>query len=241
MWRARQVLSLLTAYFLWRAVFSAGHHELFGYTESQMLTYIFIAGFLQAVVLASRVIDLAGVINSGDLSNILIRPMSNFWYWVSEDAADKALNILFSLGELTLLFLFLRPVIIFPALSSIPLFLLVLLFSTFLYFLINYLFSLSGFWTPDIWAPRFLLVVLLNFVAGSLFPLDVLPSAVQRILSWTPFPYLVFFPTKVFLGQIGVETIMRGTGITLLWIGIFWFIVHVVWKNGLNIYSSEGK
>lgn len=241
MWRVRQVLSLLTAYFLWHAVFSTGHQQLFGYTESRMLTYIFVAGFLQAVVLASRAIDLAAVINSGDLSNILIRPISNFWYWISQDIADKSLNILFSLGELLLLFLFLRPSIIFPALSGLILFVPVVLFSTFLYFLVNYLFGLLGFWTPDVWAPRFLLLVVLQFIAGSLFPLDVLPQAVQSMLSWTPFPYLIFFPTQVFLGQINVEVVLRGVGITLLWIGIFWLIVKFAWRKGLHLYSSEGR
>lgn len=241
MWRVRQVLSLLTAYFLWRAVFSSGHQQLFGYTESRMLTYIFVAGLLQAIVLASRAIDLASAINSGDLSNILIRPIKNFWYWVSEDIADKSLNILFSLGELIILFLLLRPTIVFPALLSLSLFIPVVLSSTFLYFLINYLFGLLGFWTSDVWAPRFLLLVVLQFTAGSLFPIDVLPHAVQTILAWTPFPYLVFFPTQVFLGQIHVDMIIRGIEITLLWIGIFRIIVELMWRKGLHLYSSEGR
>src|SRR3989339_1859581 len=111
MWRVRLILGLLTAFFLWNAVFS-GRDTLFGYSESAMITYILVASLLQSLVLATRSIDLAGIINSGDLSNILVKPISNFWYWLSRDLADKILNILFASAELSILFVLLRPPII---------------------------------------------------------------------------------------------------------------------------------
>lgn len=241
MWRVRQVLSLLTAYFLWKAIFSTGQRGLFGYTEETMMTYIFVAAFVQTVVLSVRSIDLAGVITSGDLSNILIRPISNFWYWASRDMADKLLNLLFSIGELVFLFFLLKPSFVFPPLVLlVPLVLLILL-SVFLYTLVNYLFGLIGFWSPDVWAPRFFLFMLLQFTAGTLFPLDILPLVVQKILSFTPFPSLIFVPTQVFLGRLAPAAIFQSSIISLSWLLIFAVIVHIVWRRGLRRYAAEGR
>lgn len=235
------MLSLLTAYFLWTAVFGQ-HHELFGYTKDRMLAYIFISWLIQSLVLATRSIDLAGIINSGDLSNILIKPLSNLKYWFSRDIADKALNLLFSVGELAFLFLILRPGIEWPSPGNLGILgILVLPLATILYYFINYLFGLLGFWTPQVWAPRFLLFVILQFVAGSLFPLDVLPVWLQRVLDWTPFPYLIYFPTQVFLGRIGEIEMIRGIGVTLVWTIIFYLMVKLVWKKGILVYSAEGR
>lgn len=241
MWRFRQVLSLLTVYFLWKAMFS-GQGTIFGYTEAHMMTYILVASLLQSVVFASRSIDLAGVINSGDLSNILIKPWQNFWYWISCDIADKSINTIFSTVEISLIFILLRPTLALPPLT--PLLLLGLFLvaaSTFLYYLINYLFGLLGFWTPDIWAPRFLLLVVMQFTAGGMFPLDVLPQTFQKIIGLTPFPYLIFYPTQAVLGNLDIRTLLNSIGITLAWSAVFLVIVSVAWKRGLAAYGAEGK
>lgn len=240
MWRVRLILGLLTAYFLWKAVFT-NQQTIFGYSESAMITYILVASLLQSLVLATRSIDLAGIINSGDLSNILAKPISNFWYWFSRDAADKILNLVFAAAELSILYLLLRPPLVFPPMLLVLLVLPVLLLSTFLYYLINYLFGLLGFWTPEVWAPRFLLFVILQFVAGSLFPLDVLPQSIQKIVSFTPFPYLIFFPTQLYLGKLAGTTITSGILASLFWIVIFTLIVEITWNKGLKNYGAEGR
>ena len=241
MWRVRQILSLLTAYFLWKAIFSISHKGIFGYSESMMMAYIFVSAFVQTVVLSVRSIDLAGVINSGELSNILVRPVSNFWYWISRDTADKILNSLFSFGELALLFFLLKPTFIFPPAQFVLLMIPALFLAAFLYYLISYFFSLLGFWTPDVWAPRFFLFILLQFTAGTLFPLDVLPQYIQRIISWTPFPSLVYIPSQIFLMRYSVAGITGNLAIGCLWVLIFLAIVRLTWIKGLRRYSSEGR
>ena len=241
MWRVRLVLTLLTSYFLWQAVFR-GRVEIFGYNQNQMLSYIMLAAVLQSAVLASRSIDLAGVINSGELSNIIIRPISNLWYWLSRDMADKALNLIFSAVEIFLLIVLLRPPLVWPDFSHAVLSLLIILpLSTLLYYFINYLFGMFGFWTPEVWAPRFMLMVVLQFLAGLLFPLDVLPQTIQNLAMWTPFPYLVYFPVQVMLAKVSWIEAWQGISATVVWMIIFGAAVEVVWRKGLRVYGAEGR
>src|SRR5581483_8490660 len=108
MWRFRNVLQLLTMYFLWYSVIPS-NKSIFGYSHSLILTYILGTSILSSVVLSSRSYDIGDVINKGELSNFLLKPINFFYYLFAKDIGDKAMNIVFSFGELFLLFILLRP------------------------------------------------------------------------------------------------------------------------------------
>ena len=108
MWRLRVTIELLTRYFLWLAIIPTGSKFL-SYDQSQMLTYIIGTSIVEAIVLSTRTADIAQDINSGNLSNFLIKPVNYFAYWFSRDIGDKAMNILFLFFELLLIVLLLKP------------------------------------------------------------------------------------------------------------------------------------
>src|SRR5579883_278276 len=87
-WRVRVVINLLIMYFLWLAILPKGK-QLFGYSQSLMLTYILGTSLLNAIVLASRSGEVGDEINNGDLSNFLLRPINYFSYWFAKDLGDK--------------------------------------------------------------------------------------------------------------------------------------------------------
>lgn len=233
------MLSVVTGYFLWMAIF-AGRNSIFNYSREQMVMYILGASLVQAVVLSSRTVDLAGIINSGDLSQILLKPVAMFRYWLAQDMADKLLNILFSMTEIVILLLLFKPDLTVPTVHGLILFSLFLPLALGLYFFINFLFGSLGFWTPEVWAPRFLLFVLLSFVAGNMFPLDILPFWLVKIIYWTPFPYLVYFPTQALLGRLPDRQIYEGLAVTVIWMMGMYLIVRYVWNKGLKNYNAEG-
>lgn len=241
MWRIRTVFQLVTIYFLWHSLIPA-NASLFGYSQTQMLTYILGTSLMFSITLASRSGDVGGEINSGDLSNYLVRPINYFFYWAAKDVADKVMNITFSVIELTFLFVLLQP----------PLFIqtnILLLFFTFFAILcaacINFFFNLLlgslGFWTPEIWAPRFIFYILTTFFAGSLFPLDILPENIFTIFSYLPFTYMLYFPLKVYLGQLAYPVIFQGLLICLFWTIAMYFITTFVWNKGLKTYTAQGR
>ncbi len=42
------------------------------------------------------------------------------------------------------------------------------------------------------------------FLSGHAFPLDMLPPWIAGIVKWSPFPYELYFPVKVFMERIRV-------------------------------------
>lgn len=235
------VMQILVTYFLWWAIFQ-GHNELFGYSQSQILTYILFTSLARTIVMATRTQEVAMIINNGDLSNLLIRPVGFLGYAISRDIADKSLNIIFSIFEVSMLIFLLHPTIYIQTnVFILSLTLLSLFLGGTLFFYFSLLLSYIGFWTQDIWSPRFLSFIFIEFFAGMLFPLDIMPQLLFKLTQSLPFYYFIYFPIKVYLGQLSMLAIAQGFFIGIVWFGVFWYVSSVIWKKGLRVYTAEGK
>lgn len=241
LWRVRQVLQLLLLFFFWSVALS-GQKELLGYTQAGILTYILGTQIMRSIVLSSRSIDVAGEIHDGKLTNYLIRPISYFAYWFVRDASDKLLNIAFAAIEVSLVILLFKPPLLLQADALlIALGVVAAALAVILYFLFSFSLSLLAFWIRDIWAIRFISLVILEFFAGGFFPVDILPRPLFLIISATPFPYLLYFPIKTYMGQLTPGQVLAGFGIMLFWIFIFRVGLSALWQKGLRTYTAEGR
>lgn len=239
MWRIRQVFVFLIPFFIWKSVLGQGE-EIYGYSFPAIMTYLFGTTVLRSLVMGSRTIDLGTMINSGNLTIPLMRPINLFNFFFVRDIADKLFNLSFILIEIPLILLLFKPpvfvqtdpLIVITAIVSIILAILI-------YFYINVIFGSLAFWSRDIWAPRFLLMVIMEFAAGAMFPLDMLPQIWQKILYLTPFPYLLFIPLKTYLG----EPTLVGSHlfIGLVWVLILGFAAKLIWSKGIRSYEAEGR
>ena len=241
LWRVRVVISVLITFFLWQTIY-AGRGEIFNYNQSQMMTYIILLSFISAVVMSTQTFRVAEEINSGSLSNFLIRPLSYFRFNLSRDLADKIINIIFAVIEVPLIILIFRPPFFWQTNPfNLIIFVFSLILSTLLFFEISMLLSFIGFWSREVWAPRFIFFILIAFLAGTYFPLDILPAPLYAFLKLLPFTYLIFFPLKIYLGQVSFAFMASGLAITCSWIFVLFLIMNKVWRNGLKIYTAEGK
>jgi ABC-type uncharacterized transport system permease subunit len=143
---------------------------------------------LQSIILTSALHNLAGDVYSGKISTLLLKPIAPFSYLSIYEASNKALNFFFIFAEALVLYVIFQPVFMLPSLFELALFLVWLATGTAIHFFITLLFGAIGFWSPDIWGPKFIFFVIIDFTAGKLFPLDILPPVFQTVLHFTPFP-----------------------------------------------------
>jgi ABC-2 type transport system permease protein len=103
-------------------------------------------------------------------------------------------------------------------------------------------FSLSSiaFWTPEIWAPRFVFFVLISGLAGGYYPLDIFPKAIYYALLFSPFPYLVYLPAKIYIEGISLSLLPLFTG-ALFWAMLSIILARAIWRKGLAEYSFFGR
>lgn len=241
LWRFRSFISFLTLLIFWEAVYGS-KNLIFGYQKSQMIAYVLGIALLRGIVLSSRSIDMAGQIKSGGLTNVILRPLNIFKFWFSKDLADKLLNIFFTVIEVFLVIKILNiPFYIPQQPITYLLFFLIIILSTFLYFFVSFFISTTTFWTDDTWAGRWLFgIVFLEFLAGTYFPLDILPKSLTTLIYLTPFPYIVYFPIKIWNEQILGFEALKIIGICFVWLFIFYFLSLNLWKKGSKNYGAYG-
>src|SRR5207244_2085864 len=104
------------------------------------------------------------------------------------------------LPGILIIFFFLRKYIVLP---QAPLTWLVFAFSTalaaLLQFLIAYTLALLAFWLLEISTIIFIVFSFEYFLAGHIFPLDMLPPWVAGFVKWAPFTYELYFPVQILM------------------------------------------
>ena len=243
MWRVRNVIKFFLVFFLWDAAFNQ-NQQLFGYDRNQMLTYVFGLLFVNAFVLSTRAQDINGEITSGNIMNLLVRPVDFFKYWLTRDASSKALNLVFVILEFGVLFVLLKPPFFLQTnLLYILLFFVALVLAMAIYFLIAMMISFTPFWFPEAgWGMTFLVSgIFVQFLSGSLYPLDVFPKVVQNILLATPFPYMIFTPLQIYLGKATGTSLLAFLLIPLAWVLLGYFVMKKLWNKGLMVYEAYGR
>jgi ABC-2 type transport system permease protein len=239
--RTRSLAVLISIYFLWSALLTH-QNSLQGYSRDQLLTYVLVMTLLRAWVLGCVTDRIPSEIARGMISDVLLRPISHLWYWATQDAASKSLNLLSAVVEVTVFVLLVSaPFLPPPTFLMGSLFALSTILAMIIYFQMSYMLGVLGFWTSESWGPRFCFEIILEFCAGAYFPIDLLPGIVQKILSFLPFPYLVFYPLSIYLGRLGFGEIGRVLAMQIFWIVILTFMTRGFWKIGLRKYAAEGR
>ncbi len=240
LWRVRNFLGFLLMYFFWKAVFS-NNLEIAGYTSVQIFSYLVISTLISDLVFSTATGHIAGLINSGELNRYLLLPKHFFSIIGVKEVVDKLVNIFFSIIEVSLFILIFKiPVQITLDLSNLFVLILILSSVVIMNFFMSLIISFVGFWSNEVWAPRFLFSVLISTLSGAYFPLDVLPEVLLKILKALPFSLLVFTPTQLITGKLdpaeGSQTLVFAT----IWTIIFFFFAVAIWRKGLKNYSAQG-
>jgi len=174
----------------------------------------------------------------GTLSFRLLQPLDPAWHHVAKHLAEKLTRLPLAV-ILSIFFFWLYPQAMWlPNMTQIILAVFSVTLSFTLSFLIQYNFSMLAFWMEKATSVQLFWSMLQIFFSGIIAPLDVYPEAFREILMWTPFPYIVYFPSSILIGlDIQVE---KGIAIMLFWILLCYTLNRWLWRKGLRNYSSMG-
>jgi ABC-2 type transport system permease protein len=76
--------------------------------------------------------------------------------------------------------------------------------------------------------------------SGYLMPLELLPTGLQAVVRWLPFPYMLSFPVENVLGLIDRAETFRALGIQWGWALVLLFAALGSWRSGVRRYSAYG-
>ena len=73
-----------------------------------------------------------------------------------------------------------------------------------------------------------------------MFPLDMLPWPFDILVQLTPFQYLAYFPSAVFLQKIEGTELFLGLIAEAGWVGLFYTASRLTFLRGIRRYSAFG-
>ena len=209
---------LLSLYSFW-GVLLKDKPSFLGYTRPEMLTYVLLINVLRSFVFTGRGWLIVGEISNGKISSYLVRPISYQGYALALDLAQKTVHLVSSILEILCLTVLLRGELLIPHhVQSWVLLVVAATVSSLLFFFMEFIVSSLAFWTSESAGPLFCFGMFLSFAGGAFFPLDVLPESLRRMLEATPFPYMVYFPARVFLGKVSAPEAVRLIAIEMAWL-----------------------
>jgi ABC-2 type transport system permease protein len=238
------LIPLMATIYLWRTIY-AGKDDgdtIAGYSLATMTSYYLLVTVVDALTAVTEDDwQIAADIKDGRISQFLLKPVDYLHYRFCLFLSGRLIYSVVALLPVGLFIWALRDYFVLPPDgATFGIFLLSVAMTAMLQFLMSYTMAMLAFWVLEISTFIFIVFAFEYIAGGHLFPLDILPPAVQTVLNFTPFPYQLFFPVSIYLGQTTGPALWQGLTIQALWVVAFYGLARLAWNRGIRKYSAVG-
>lgn len=239
-YRIGEVGETLALILMWSAIYN-GQEVIGGLTLPEMISYILIGNFFNAIIRNFLANLVARDIREGRLSMFLVKPISYFDYILIQEIGRISFVTIMSILSASLVILFFASIFIWNfdiAHFSVIAAMIVLAFINEL--LIAYLTGLIAFWTDEVDGIYATIDRVKKFFSGGYFPINLLPLIFVQISLLLPFAYSFFVPAQLYLKKLDLSVGLKGLLVQIVWMIALYGIISVVWKRGLKKYEGVG-
>ena len=237
------LLPLTATIYLWRTIYaSKQENDVAGYTLAGMISYYLIVTIVDALTaVAEDDWQIASDIREGTISQFLLKPIDFLFYRLCLFFSGRIIYTAVAIVPVGIFIFLMRKYLVAPPSAEIfGCFVLSLIMTALLQFFISYTMALLAFWVLEVSTFIFIVFALEYLAGGHLFPLNILPPAFAEALNYTPFPYQLFFPVSIYLGQTTGVALWKGLLIQFAWVVFFYLLARWVWRRGIRKYSAFG-
>ncbi len=238
------LIPLAATLFLWRAIFQGQKTggSVAAYSLAQMTSYYLL---VTVVDMLTAVTDddwqIAADIREGAISQFLLKPIDYLYYRFCLFISGRMIYTATALVPVAVFILWLRHYVVWPAdLPTLAGFVVSVALTAALQFLISFTLALLAFWVLEVSTFIFIAFALEYLAGGHLFPLDILPPALARVLTYTPFPYQMYFPVSIYLGRTTGPALWEGLLVQVFWVVAAYGLARWVWSRGVRRYAAYG-
>jgi ABC-2 type transport system permease protein len=185
--------------------------------------------------------QIAADIKDGNISGFLVKPIDYLAYRFFLFLSSRVIYLLVSAVPLGIFIFCMREYFVLPPDgATVVFFLISVVLTAMLQFFISYAMAMLAFCVLEVSTFIFILFALEYLASGHLFPLDILPPMVEKVLFLTPFPYQMYFPVSVYMGRITGSALAHGLMIQAMWVVAAYVMARVAWSRGIRKYSAVG-
>jgi ABC-2 type transport system permease protein len=227
---------------LWRTVYGGHGATHSGYTESQIMFYYLLVAVVDVLTAVNEDDwQIAADIREGNISQFLLKPVDYLTYRLCLFFSGRLAFMAMACIPLAIFIFCFRSVVVGPASAEAMIaFPLSLVMTALLQFFTSYAMAMLAFWLLEISTFIFILFAFEYLASGHMFPIDMLPPAIQHILAFTPFPYQMFFPVSIWLGRTAGTGLAQGLLIQFAWVVAAWLFARFMWRRGIKKYAAYG-
>jgi ABC-2 type transport system permease protein len=233
---------LLGTVFIWGAIFEAKGGGINNFNYASVVYY-----FLLVLVLDSLITpgddewQVAADIRDGQMNAFLIKPVNYLVYRLALFVSNRLLYTLVTLPVVIIIFALFHRYLVWPSSWAIWILTMIsVLLAGLMQFLIAYSVALFAFWMLEISTVVFIIYSFEYFLSGHMFPIGFMPPSVQTVLKFLPFPYELYFPIAIFMGQVHGTELWEGLLIQFCWVLIIALGANTLWQQGLQRYQAVG-
>jgi len=207
-----------------------------GFSLTQAVSY---AWLTQALITITQIWfdkEISKTIVSGDAVSDFSKPFDYQTFWFSKFAGNSFYACIFRAAP-TYLVGFLLFGAQLPRLSTWPLFLMSLLLSVVVSFLIGYIFNLTAFWTLNPTGMLTLGATLQMFFSGFIVPIAYMPDWLGWLANILPFRAVISIPMQIWLEQRQTWEVLLPQ---LLWAFVLWGAARWLTGRAMRKITIQG-
>jgi ABC-2 type transport system permease protein len=235
------LIQLLVARALWVNIFeSSGKAVMEGFTLPMMTLYYLIIPIGNRMLTGENIGFLSREIYDGSFNRYLIYPLSFFQYKTLTYLTYSAFYGLQMILVFLLYKIFLTDGITIADFLHLSLGVVFFLFASFAYGMLAMFVELISLWADNVWSLMVMVRFICFFFGGSFVPLVFFPVPMQKVLQYSPFPYLISLPARVTMGIATGTEMFTGVIFLIIWAIIFRQCAKVLWNKGQHNYTGVG-
>lgn len=238
-WMIGQVLEPLIYLVVWSTVSASRGGSVGDFTAAQFAAYYIVFMLVNQLTYTWIMWEYEYRIREGLLSPALLRPVHPIHADIADNVSSKLVTLPVMLLVASALALIFKPsagVQLWALLAFLPAIVLAFL----LRFLVEWTLAQAAFWTTRVSAINQVYFVLVLFLSGQIAPLSLFPRPIQVLATILPFHWMIGFPVELVLGRLTPVQAVTGLAAQAAWVGISLFLVRIVWRAGIRIYSAVG-
>ncbi len=234
-----QCLVVIATSFFWMAAYGQRQSAM-GVTLNQMLTYSIMSSLLSCLLTANVEDRVIQSVRKGNVALDMLKPVSVFGMYLAEDIGAIAVAFCQNALPLLLISCLLIQVPVPSSAVNLLLFIVSLVFSYLINWLITACFSMLSFFVISIGPLHQTKNVLIRILSGSIIPLWFFPEGLQTVLKFLPFVCIYQLPLSIYIGKLDWPDILMQMGLQLIWLLILYAVFKMIQKKVLSNVLIQG-
>lgn len=234
------LIPFATNILLWIAIY-ATNSKSFEMSLKNIITYFFLVFIVENLISNNSLYSIGTEIKNGDISKYIIKPFNYRTYMFFKALAHNLLFIIVGIIPVLIILIFLsNNLSLNISIASVIAFISALVIGYLINYYINFLLSSLAFFVSEVSSLFITFDVLKGLVTGKVIPLSYFPKVLSNFISFTPFPFICYFPVVILTNDCSSEFVLSNLMFGIIWIVILYLLCNLTWKTGIQRYSSYG-